>query len=110
MRIVYALTDQNITLEMLECNLDKYFQKVGVQAGAIYLSRPLYTSLMNTVFNMPRIQMMPLSKTPYVLHLTTNHGVIPVFCDQNNWSYDISLELSPDFEKEFEKIVLGEKT
>jgi hypothetical protein len=109
MRIVYALQDQNISIEILDANLDKYFQKVGIPAGAIYLSRPLYNNLLGIMFQVPRVQILPISKIPYVLHLITTYGVVPVFCDNNNWHNDISLELSPDFEKEFEKIVLGEK-
>ena len=108
MRMIYTLPDQNIMLETVEMHLDKYFNRMGVPAGVIYLARPLYNTLLNTMFNMPRMQTLPLSKAPYVLHLTTSYGVVPLLCDHGNWNNEISFELSPDFEKEFEKILLGE--
>ena len=93
--------DYDIHCEMLN---DFVEQSSSINPGLIRLNRKDFGRFIRS-FSKPRY--LPLSNKPYVPHLPTAHGVLPIFASDNVPQGTIRIEPKINLDEEFEKIVLS---
>lgn len=84
--------------------LNDYVQRAAfISPGLIRINRKDFGFFIRA-FSQPRY--LPLSHKPYVPHIPTAYGVLPIFASDNLKQGEIRIEPRIDLDEEFEKIVL----
>lgn len=88
-------------------DINDYVNKSSkINPGAVRMSRRLYDGLIRMI---SKPQWLPVSEKPYVLHVPTAHGFLPVFPSDNLKDDEIWIEPAVNVHEEFEKIVMRDE-
>jgi hypothetical protein len=79
-------------------------QSASINPGAIKMNRNDFGYFIRA-FSKPSY--LPISDKPYVVHIPTKYGVIPIFPSDKIPSGEIIIEPRVDIDEEFEKVILS---